>query len=299
MQVNRIFFPLPKRKRMAHSAKTEQTRGTPVTSEDMMNAFKSFAAALMIGIVGLVAANPARAELNIVIYSPVIEPMPFAIPTFVDEGGAGDYAASISRVVAADLAGTGLFREIPAEAHISGISAFDAPIAYNDWQAINAQALIVGAVQASGDHRRHGQVGVDIGTGAARLEPGRLGRAGNDAKARCAVVDSPGGLDRCPKAIDQALVAVDGGPEHRRKLHQAGDLAGQVAFKQRAHAALAAGVVKQIGLAVRQALVDMPGAARVLLRPLGHEAGHDAKTLADLFGAGLEQDRPIGRLQRA
>ena len=151
MQVNRIFFPLPKRKRMAHSARPKQTRGTPVTSEDMMNAFKSFAAALMIGIVGLVAADPARAELNIVIDSPVIEPMPFAIPTFVDEGGAGDYAASISRVVAADLAGTGLFREIPAEAHISGISAFDAPIAYNDWQAINAQALIVGAVQASGD----------------------------------------------------------------------------------------------------------------------------------------------------
>ena len=66
MQVNRIFFPLPKRKRMAHSAKTEQTRGTPVTSEDMMNAFKSFAAALMMGICGLVAAHPAQAELNIV-----------------------------------------------------------------------------------------------------------------------------------------------------------------------------------------------------------------------------------------
>nr|WP_236019271.1 Tol-Pal system beta propeller repeat protein TolB [Fuscibacter oryzae] len=99
----------------------------------------------------LAAVQPANAELNIIIDSPVIEPMPFAIPDFVDEGGAGDYAQNISRVVAADLAGTGLFREIPREAHISRVTSFDAPIAYNDWQAINAQALITGAVQASGD----------------------------------------------------------------------------------------------------------------------------------------------------
>ncbi len=95
---------------------------------------------------------PAGAEpLRIVIDQGVIEPMPFAIPAFTDEGGAKDLAAKISAVVAADLAGTGLFREIPADAHISRVTSFDAPIAYADWQAINAQALITGAVQASGD----------------------------------------------------------------------------------------------------------------------------------------------------
>ncbi len=96
-------------------------------------------------------AAPLRAELTIRLTDGVIEPMPMAIPNFIDEGGAGDAAQNISRVVAADLVGTGLFREIGAEAFISGIAGFDAPIAYADWQAINAQALIVGAVSASGD----------------------------------------------------------------------------------------------------------------------------------------------------
>ena len=49
-------------------------------------------------------------------------------------------------MIAADLAGTGLFREIPASAHISSVTSFDAPVAYADWKAINAQALVTGAV---------------------------------------------------------------------------------------------------------------------------------------------------------
>jgi TolB protein len=100
-------------------------------------------------------AGPAAAQqgpLRIEITEGVIEPLPFAVPAFVAEGGgAADYAAGIARVVAADLAGTGLFREIPAEAHIARVTSFDAPVAYADWKAINAQALITGAVSVSGD----------------------------------------------------------------------------------------------------------------------------------------------------
>jgi TolB protein len=89
--------------------------------------------------------------LRIEIIEGVIEPLPFAIPDFVPEnGGGGTYAADIARVVAQDLAGTGLFREIPASAHIARVSSFDAPVSYADWKAINAQALITGAVSASG-----------------------------------------------------------------------------------------------------------------------------------------------------
>ncbi|MEN9409483.1 MAG: Tol-Pal system protein TolB [Pseudomonadota bacterium] len=110
--------------------------------------------ALALALFGGVVA-PATAQqgpLRITITDGVIEPLPFAIPGFVAEnGGAGEYAANITRVVAQDLIGTGLFREIPAEAHISQVASFDAPVAFGDWQAINAQALIVGAVSASGD----------------------------------------------------------------------------------------------------------------------------------------------------
>ncbi|WP_370879059.1 Tol-Pal system beta propeller repeat protein TolB [Gemmobacter fulvus] len=100
---------------------------------------------------GLVSPQMAQAEpLRIVLGQPVIEPMPFALPNFADEGGAGELAANISAVVAADLISTGLFEQIPDSAHIQRITSFGAPVSYADWQAINAQALITGAVQASG-----------------------------------------------------------------------------------------------------------------------------------------------------
>ena len=106
---------------------------------------------LLVGAITPVFAQ-SQGPLRITITDGVIEPLPFAVPSFVPENGAAaEYAANITRVVAADLAGTGLFREIPAEAHIAQVSSFDAPVSFPDWQAINAQALIVGAVSASGD----------------------------------------------------------------------------------------------------------------------------------------------------
>ena len=90
-------------------------------------------------------AAPALAQsgpLRIEITEGVIEPLPFAVPDFVAEnGGANEHARNIARVVASDLAGTGLFREIPASAHVGKVTSFDAPIAYADWKAINTQAL--------------------------------------------------------------------------------------------------------------------------------------------------------------
>ncbi len=106
---------------------------------------------------GVLAMSDARAQsgpLRITIDEGVIEPLPFAAPRFIAEtAGAADISAAITGVVAADLAGTGLFREIPAAAHIAQVTGFDAPVAYADWKAINAQALITGAVSAGGDGR--------------------------------------------------------------------------------------------------------------------------------------------------
>lgn len=114
----------------------------------------ALASVLAIALTGLFGVQtPAQAQsgpLRIEITEGVIEPLPFAVPDFVDEGGAGDYARNIARVIASDLAGTGLFREIPREAHISRISSFDSSIAYEDWKAISAQAVITGAVTVSG-----------------------------------------------------------------------------------------------------------------------------------------------------
>ncbi len=95
-------------------------------------------------------AQGTQGPLRIEITEGVIEPLPFALPVFVAENAAaGQMAQRISETVAADLTGTGLFRRIGPEAFISRVTAFDSPIRYPDWRAINAQALIVGAVNVS------------------------------------------------------------------------------------------------------------------------------------------------------
>lgn len=97
-------------------------------------------------------AHAQEGPLRIEITEGVIEPLPFAVPSFQPESAeAGQLATDLARVVAEDLVGTGLFREIPASAFISTVSDFNAPVQYADWKAINSQALITGAVNVSGN----------------------------------------------------------------------------------------------------------------------------------------------------
>jgi len=115
-----------------------------------------FLCGLLVGLVASVPLliGPALAQqgpLRIEITEGVIEPLPFAVPDFIpDNTAAADFGKDLSRVIGADLVGTGLFREIPGTAYISPITDFAAPVKYADWKAINAQALIVGAVTVSG-----------------------------------------------------------------------------------------------------------------------------------------------------
>lgn len=110
--------------------------------------------ALLLAVATLIA-SPATAQspgpLRIEITEGVIEPLPFALPEFIaGNSAATDAASDITRVIAADLAGTGLFREVPRGAHISTVTSFDSPVQWSDWQAINAQALITGSVTMEG-----------------------------------------------------------------------------------------------------------------------------------------------------
>ncbi len=120
-----------------------------------MTLFKTLLLAATLAVTAVAVPVPSQAQttpLRLDITRPVIEPVPLAIPQFVAENAAAaQYAADLTRVVTADLTGTGLFRAIEPASFISGITAFDAPVAFNDWQAINAQGLIVGAVAANGD----------------------------------------------------------------------------------------------------------------------------------------------------
>ena len=119
---------------------------------------KALLALLSLSLSLAIAAVPASVQaqspgpLRIEITEGVIEPLPFAVPDFVPaNAAAAQVARDLARVIAADLAGTGLFREVPNTAYISQVSDFAAPVNYADWKAINAQALITGSVSAAGD----------------------------------------------------------------------------------------------------------------------------------------------------
>ena len=112
-------------------------------------------ATLLLGLAALLPAAAVQAQdgpLRIEITDGVIEPLPFAVPNFIAETPAAQQLATeMSRVIAADLVGSGLFREIPQVAYISPYTNFDASVNFTDWKAINAQALITGAISQSGD----------------------------------------------------------------------------------------------------------------------------------------------------
>ena len=110
--------------------------------------------AWMMALGFVLAANAQNKPLRIEITEGIIEPLPFAAPLFVAENAAAqEYAAKLTKVVTADLTGSGLFREIPVAAHISKVSNFNAPVQFSEWKAINAQALITGAVSVTSDNR--------------------------------------------------------------------------------------------------------------------------------------------------
>ena len=97
--------------------------------------------------------NMAAAQdgpLRIKITQGVIEPLKFAIPEFEAENvEAKEIATKISRIVAADLASSGLFREIPSNRFIAQRKTFEEPVRFPDWRAVNAQALVTAAVNTS------------------------------------------------------------------------------------------------------------------------------------------------------
>jgi TolB protein len=120
-----------------------------------MTPIRSLLTACILLLAALAAPLAAQnGPLRIDITEGVIEPLPFAVPDFVAENPAGaEYAARLSRVIAQDLSGTGLFREIGAEAFITQVTTFSPSVDYASWKAINAQALITGAVSATADGR--------------------------------------------------------------------------------------------------------------------------------------------------
>ena len=74
---------------------------------------------VMLAWLGMAPAVAQAAPLRIEITEGVIEPLPVAIPDLVAETARSvQMGQQIARVIAADLTGTGLFREVPSSAFI-------------------------------------------------------------------------------------------------------------------------------------------------------------------------------------
>ena len=107
-----------------------------------------FIFAIVIFCTASLSAEPLRIKIT----EGVIEPVPFAAPVFIAEDTGGrNYNKKLTKLIVKDLSSTGLFREIPSQAYISSVTSFSSPIQFSDWKAINAQALVVGAVSVTGN----------------------------------------------------------------------------------------------------------------------------------------------------
>ena len=103
-------------------------------------------------LVSLAMVSQAKAELRIDVSGAKSDPMPIAIPTFLaSDKEVKVVAEDITRVIMADLERSGLFEIMNQNGFIQKFTSVDSRPKFNDWQAINAQALIQGAVEQQND----------------------------------------------------------------------------------------------------------------------------------------------------
>lgn len=109
-------------------------------------------AVLLAGLI--VRPEPARALLEINITEGVVEPLPIALPVFVEgSSGLAQTAQSINEVITANLKRSGLFAPVNPAAFIEQIDNFDTSPQFDDWRKINAQALVTGRITMQNDGR--------------------------------------------------------------------------------------------------------------------------------------------------
>lgn len=113
---------------------------------------RTFAFALV--LVALLIPAAANAELRVVVDKGTTAPVPIAISNFVASDPSGqEFSTSIPGVITNDLESTGLFQPIDQRAFIQDAASMQKQIRFNEWKAINAQALVTGVVTKAADGR--------------------------------------------------------------------------------------------------------------------------------------------------
>ena len=108
--------------------------------------------AMIVMLVAVAGAVPARAELRIDITRGKVEPMPIAITELLGNSEReADIGRKVAAIVTADLQSSGLFRPIDPKAFIQKPEALRINPRFGDWRVISAQALVSGAAALQPD----------------------------------------------------------------------------------------------------------------------------------------------------
>ena len=100
----------------------------------------------------VLGAAPSFAQVKGTVTEGNINPLRIAIPAFAPGNPQdGQLAGDVAGIVAADLERSGLFAPLDPASFIEHISDVNRQPRFADWQAINAQALLVGRAEALPD----------------------------------------------------------------------------------------------------------------------------------------------------
>ena len=106
------------------------------------------------GALATATPRPAAAALKLDVTQGNVQPLPIAIPDFVGETPAeAETARGVSQIITGNLKRSGLFAPIDPAAFIEKVSNTNTVPRFEDWRAINAQALVIGKL-ARGDGGR-------------------------------------------------------------------------------------------------------------------------------------------------
>jgi TolB protein len=102
----------------------------------------------------LLLPRNARAVLRLDVTQGTPQPIPIAIPEFMGgQGGGSDVGRLLTSVITNNLKRSGLFLPLDPASFIERVHSFDQAPRFQDWRAINAQALVIGRVSREGDGR--------------------------------------------------------------------------------------------------------------------------------------------------
>ncbi len=108
----------------------------------------------LIAVFCLLISGAAQAEVRVDITRGIVEPIPIAIPSFYGPGGnEAKFGRDIATVVGQDLMRSGLFGVVDPKSFIQDTASLLVSPRFPDWRVLNAQALVVGRIEAQSDGR--------------------------------------------------------------------------------------------------------------------------------------------------